>query len=137
MEEIDCGNSHARFSPQHTRRRLNRLRSPPSGVGFGTFFPFSAIVMEMSSMRFLPYLLVGLMSVPLIVWTLLELFVLPTNATPFASKDLVKMGTLAVLALPAMGLLAWWMSRQIDGQQRQALVVARQSSDSEANRPGR
>ena len=88
-------------------------------------------------MRFLPYLLVGLMSVPLIVWTLLELFVLPTNATPFASKDLVKMGTLAVLALPAMGLLAWWMSRQIDGQQRQALVMARQSSDREANRPGR
>ena len=68
-------------------------------------------------MRFLPYLLVGLMSVPLVVWTLLEIFVLPTNATPFASADLVKIGTLAVLALPAMGLLAWWMSRQIAEQQ--------------------
>ena len=86
-------------------------------------------------MRFLPYLLVGLMSVPLIVWTLLEVFVLPTNATPFASKDLVKIGTLAVLALPAMGLLAWWMSRQIDGQQRQALAMAQESSDSVASQP--
>ncbi len=88
-------------------------------------------------MRFLPYLLVGLMSVPLIVWTLLEVFVLPTNATPFASKDLVKMGTLALLALPAMGLLAWWMSRQIDGQQRQAPAMAQPSSETELNRPGR
>ena len=88
-------------------------------------------------MRFLPYMLVGLMSVPLIVWTLLELFVLPTNATPFASKDLVKMGTLAVLALPAMGLLAWWMSRQIDDQQRQALAVAERRSGTDASQPGR
>ena len=88
-------------------------------------------------MRFLPYLLVGLMSVPLLVWTLLEVFVLPTNATPFASKDLVKMGTLALLALPAMGLLAWWMSRQIGGQQRQALAMAQQPSEGEVSRPGR
>lgn len=88
-------------------------------------------------MRFLPYLLVALMSVPLIIWALLELFVLPTGATPFASKDLVKMGTLAVLALPAMGLLAWWMSRQIAAQQRQALAMVQQPSDSAANPPGR
>ncbi len=64
-------------------------------------------------MHLLPYLLVALMSVPVFVWMAIELFVLPTQATPFATSDLIKMSSLAVLALPAMGLLAWWMSRQI------------------------
>lgn len=67
-------------------------------------------------MRFLPYALVALMSVPLAIWVAIELFVLPTQATPFASFDLLKMASLAALALPAMGLLAWWMSRQISAQ---------------------
>ncbi len=88
-------------------------------------------------MRFLPYLLVALMSVPLIIWTLLELFVLPTGATPFASTDLVKMGTLALLALPAMGLLAWWMSRQIADQQSRSIALAQQRSSRIASQPGR
>ena len=68
-------------------------------------------------MRFLPYVLVALMAMPVVVWTTLEVFVLPTQATPFASFDLFKMSSLALLALPAMGLLAWWMSRQIAAQQ--------------------
>ncbi len=76
-------------------------------------------------MRFLPFLLVALMAMPAVVWATLELFVLPTQATPFASLDLLKISSLAMLALPAMGLLAWWMSRQIAAQQAAMSPVRR------------
>lgn len=79
-------------------------------------------------MRFLPYALVALMAMPAVVWTVLEVFVLPTQATPFASLDLLKMSSLAMLALPAMGLLAWWMSRQI-AEQRAATSPVRLRRD--------
>ena len=80
-------------------------------------------------MRFLPLILITFMAAPVAVWTMLEVFVVPTQATPFASLDLLKMSSLAMLALPAMGLLAWWMSRQIAEQQAAKSQVRRRADD--------
>ena len=64
-------------------------------------------------MRLLPYVLIALMAAPAVIWTSLELFVVPTQATPFAPIDLIKISSLGLLAVLAMALLGRWMSRQI------------------------
>ena len=64
-------------------------------------------------MRFLPYVLIALMAAPAVIWTSLELFIIPTQATPFTPTDLIKIASLGLLAVLAMSLLGRWMSRQI------------------------
>lgn len=64
-------------------------------------------------MRFLPYLLVFAMSCPVILWIVINNFVVKGNATAFGTADLAVLGTLAVFMVVSFYLLSTWMHRQI------------------------
>jgi len=63
-------------------------------------------------MRFLPYVLAAFMIAPIAIWFIVST-ALDGNANAFGSENMNQITTLLPVAVVAIGLLAWWMSRFI------------------------
>ena len=64
-------------------------------------------------MRFLPYILVGSMTVPILLWIFISNFVVRGSTTAFAVSDLWVLGLLGAIMVAAFFLLSTWMDRAI------------------------
>lgn len=64
-------------------------------------------------MRLLPYLLVAAMAAPVLVWVVINAFLIKGQATSFSVADLWVLGPLGLCMLAAFGLLATWMDKVI------------------------
>lgn len=63
-------------------------------------------------MRFLPYVLAAFMVAPVVIWFIVA-STLEGSTTRFASETMQQLTTLVPIAVVAIGLLSWWMSRFI------------------------
>lgn len=70
-------------------------------------------------MRFLPYVLAAFMIAPIAIWFIVA-GALEGSTTRFAGETFQQLVTLAPIAVLAIALLAWWMSRFIARTQNQA-----------------
>ena len=64
-------------------------------------------------MRFLPYLLVASMTVPVLLWVFIGNFVVRGSSTAFTGADYVILGTLGCFVVAAFLLLSTWMHRHM------------------------
>jgi hypothetical protein len=64
-------------------------------------------------MRFLPYILVGSMSIPVLLWIFISNFVVRGSTTNFAVSDLWVLGLLGAIMVVSFYLLSTWMHRSI------------------------
>ncbi|MDA8230390.1 MAG: hypothetical protein M0006_03535 [Magnetospirillum sp.] len=60
-------------------------------------------------MRFLPYVLVAAMALPIVIWSTINLMVVESSAPAFAGADLWVIGSLGAVVLVAFVRLATWM----------------------------
>lgn len=67
-------------------------------------------------MRFLPYVLAAFMVAPIAIWFIVASS-LQGSTNQFAGQDLEVLATLVPIAVAAIGLLSWWMSRFIANTQ--------------------
>ncbi|WP_142848745.1 hypothetical protein [Telmatospirillum sp. J64-1] len=64
-------------------------------------------------MRFLPYIFVVAMVVPLGIWVVINNFVVKGTSTSFGAFDWYMIGPGAVFMVVALSLLARWMDKMI------------------------
>lgn len=64
-------------------------------------------------MRFLPYLLVAAMTVPILIWVFISNFVIRGSSSSFQASDLWILAMLGAIVLSAFYLLSTWMHRAI------------------------
>lgn len=64
-------------------------------------------------MRFLPYLLVASMTVPILIWVFISNFVIRGSSTSFPVSELWTLGLLGAIVVTAFYLLSTWMHRTI------------------------
>lgn len=69
-------------------------------------------------MRFLPYVLAAFMIAPIAIWVIVA-SALEGSTTRFAAENFQQLVTLVPIAVIAIALLAWWMSRFIARTQAQ------------------
>ncbi len=67
-------------------------------------------------MRFLPYVLAAFMVAPIAIWFIVA-STLEGSTTRFAGENLQVLITLVPVAVVAISLLSWWMSRFIANTQ--------------------
>lgn len=64
-------------------------------------------------MRFLPYLLIFFMALPIFAWVAIDVWVIKGNSTVFSGMDKGVLLSLGAFMLAAFGLLARWMDKMI------------------------
>jgi len=64
-------------------------------------------------LRILPYLLVLAMGAPVLVWVMINSFMIKGQATSFSAVDLWVLVPLGLCMVAAFGLLATWMDKVI------------------------
>lgn len=69
-------------------------------------------------MRFLPYLLVAAMATPILIWFLINTFVIKGHATEFSSADLWVLASLGGFCVVAFFLLSTWMDKMVQKTSR-------------------
>lgn len=65
-------------------------------------------------MRFLPYVMSAFMIFPVILWIVINNFVIKGSATRFTTGDMIYSASLGVLAIVAIGLFSVWTSKFIE-----------------------
>ena len=64
-------------------------------------------------MRFLPYLLVASMTLPIIIWFVIDKLVIKSSAAFFGTNDMIVLGSLGAVMLVAFYLLSTWMDKYV------------------------
>jgi len=64
-------------------------------------------------MRFLPYLLVGSMALPVLLWVFINNFVVKGTSNTLTNQDVWVLGSLGVFVVVAFVLLSTWMDKAI------------------------
>jgi amino acid permease len=64
-------------------------------------------------MRFLPYLLVGSMTLPVLIWVFINNFVVKGTSNNLNTQDFWVLGSLGVFVVAAFYLLSTWMDKFI------------------------
>ncbi len=64
-------------------------------------------------MRYLPYVLVAAMAVPVLIWVLINSFVIHNSST-FTTGDVAVLVSLGGFMVAAFVMLSKWMSKHID-----------------------
>ncbi|OIQ97927.1 hypothetical protein GALL_201090 [mine drainage metagenome] len=60
-------------------------------------------------MRFLPYVLVGFMALPIVIWTLINTLVVKSSTSAFSTGDVAVLGSLGVFVALSFVLLPRWI----------------------------
>lgn len=71
-------------------------------------------------MRFLPFVMIGFMILPILIWFFVQVVVLgdASSVTRFAAENWVQILGVGTIAVFALVLLGGWMSRMISRSER-------------------